>query len=161
MTDRIAALTALCQTPNPMRETALQDFATRYQSEALALDKWFALQASLPEADTLDRVKALMNHPGFSMGNPNRVRSLIGAFCMSNPTQFNRLDGAGYNFLADIVMTLDQSNPQVAARILSAFRTWRSYEARRRTKAGEALRKIADQSSLSADVADIVVRSLA
>ena len=161
MTDRIAALSALCQTPNPMRETALGDFATRYQSEALALDKWFALQASLPEADTLDRVKALMNHPGFSMGNPNRVRSLIGAFCMSNPTQFNRLDGAGYEFLADIVMTLDQSNPQVAARILSAFRTWRSYETRRRTKAGEALRKIADQSSLSADVADIVVRSLA
>ena len=161
MTDRIAALSALCQTPNAARETALEDFATRYKDEALALDKWFALQASLPEAATLERVKTLMAHPGFSMSNPNRVRSLIGAFCMSNPTQFNRLDGAGYDFLAEIVMTLDHSNPQVAARILSAFRTWRSYEATRRTKAGEALRRISEQSSLSADVADIVVRSLA
>jgi aminopeptidase N len=161
MTDRIAALTALCQTPNADREAALQDFATRYESEALALDKWFALQASLPEDATLDRVKKLMQHPGFSMTNPNRVRSLVGAFCMSNPTQFNRLDGAGYDFLAEIVMTLDHSNPQVAARILSAFRTWRAFEPRRRAKAGEALRRISDQSSLSADVADIVVRSLA
>ena len=161
MTDRIAALSALCQTPNAQRETALQDFATRYKDEALALDKWFALQASLPEAATLDRVKALMAHPGFSINNPNRVRSLIGVFSMSNPTQFNRLDGAGYDFLADIVMKLDSSNPQVAARILSSFRTWRSFEARRRTKAGEALRRISEHSSLSADVADIVVRSLA
>ena len=161
MTDRIAALSALCQTPNSLREAALADFAARYKDEALALDKWFALQASLPEEATLDRVKGLMTHPGFSMNNPNRVRSLIGVFSMSNPTQFNRLDGAGYDFLADIVMKLDSSNPQVAARILSSFRTWRSFEARRRTKAGEALRRISDQSSLSADVADIVVRSLA
>ena len=161
MTDRIAALSALCQTPNADREAALQDFATRYQNEALALDKWFALQASLPETATLARVKKLMDHPGFSMNNPNRVRALIGAFCMSNPTQFNRLDGAGYDFLAEIVMTLDSSNPQVAARILSAFRTWRSFEAARRNKAGEALRRISEHSSLSADVADIVVRSLA
>ena len=127
----------------------------------MALDKWFALQASLPEAATLERVKGLMRHPGFSMNNPNRVRSLIGVFSLSNPTQFNRVDGAGYDFLAEIVMTLDSSNPQVAARILSAFRTWRSYETSRRTKAGEALRRISDHSSLSADVADIVVRSLA
>ena len=161
MTDRMAALAALCQTPNATREHALADFATRYKDEALALDKWFALQASLPEAATLERVKSLMRHPGFSMNNPNRVRSLIGVFSLSNPTQFNRVDGAGYDFLAEIVMTLDSSNPQVAARILSAFRTWRSYETSRRTKAGEALRRISDHSSLSADVADIVVRSLA
>ena len=161
MTDRISALTALCQIPHTKRDAALQDFASRYKNEALALDKWFALQASLPEAETLDRVKTLMEHPGFSINNPNRVRSLIGVFSLSNPTQFNRLDGAGYEFLADIVMKLDSSNPQVAARILSAFRTWRSFEVRRRTKAGEALRRISEHSSLSADVADIVVRSLA
>ena len=161
MTDRMAALAALCQVASPRREAALQDFAARYHNEALALDKWFALQASLPEQATLDRIKTLMEHPGFSLSNPNRVRSLIGAFSLSNLTQFNRLDGAGYDFLADIVLTLDQSNPQVAARLLGAFRTWRSFEARRRAKAGDALRRIADHSSLSADVADIVVRSLA
>jgi aminopeptidase N len=161
MTDRMAALSALCQIPNAKRENTLEDFAARYKDEALALDKWFALQASLPETSTLERVKGLMNHAGFSMNNPNRVRSLIGVFSMSNPTQFNRLDGAGYDFLAEIVVRLDSSNPQVAARILSAFRTWRSYETGRRTKAGEALRRISEHSSLSADVADIVMRSLA
>ena len=161
MTDRIGALAVLAQYPGETRETALSHFAERFAHEALALDKWFALQACLAEDGTLDRVKALMAHPGFSMTNPNRVRSLIGAFCMSNPTQFNRVDGAGYHFLADIVLTLDKTNPQVAARMLSAFRTWRSYESTRRTQAGEVLRRISDASSLSADVADIVVRSLA
>ncbi len=161
MTDRIGALAVLAQYPGETRETALSQFAERFAHEALALDKWFALQACLAEDGTLDRVKALMAHPGFSMTNPNRVRSLIGAFCMSNPTQFNRVDGAGYHFLADIVLTLDKTNPQVAARMLSAFRTWRSYESTRRTQAGEVLRRISDASSLSADVADIVVRSLA
>ena len=161
MTDRIGALAVLAQYPGETRETALAHFAERFAHEALALDKWFALQACLAEEGTLDRVKSLMAHPGFSMTNPNRVRSLIGAFCMSNPTQFNRIDGAGYHFLADIVLTLDKTNPQVAARMLSAFRTWRSYESNRRTQAGEVLRRISDASSLSADVADIVVRSLA
>jgi aminopeptidase N len=161
MTDRIGALAVLAQYPGETRETALSQFAERFAHEALALDKWFALQACLPEQGTLERVKGLMSHSGFSMTNPNRVRSLIGAFCMSNPTQFNRIDGAGYHFLADIVLTLDKTNPQVAARMLSAFRTWRSYESTRRTLAGDVLRRIADASSLSADVADIVVRSLA
>ena len=161
MTDRIGALAVLAQYPGETRETALSHFAERFAHEALALDKWFALQACLAEHGTLDRVKSLMAHPGFSMTNPNRVRSLIGAFCMSNPTQFNRIDGAGYHFLADIVLMLDKTNPQVAARMLSAFRTWRSYESNRRTQAGEVLRRISDASSLSADVADIVVRSLA
>ena len=161
MTDRIGALAVLCQYPGETREAALSHFAERFSDEALALDKWFVLQACLAEDGTLDRVKSLMAHPGFSMTNPNRVRSLIGAFCMSNPTQFNRIDGAGYHFLADIVLMLDKTNPQVAARMLSAFRTWRSYESTRRTQAGEVLRRISDASSLSADVADIVVRSLA
>ncbi|MFZ4787547.1 MAG: DUF3458 domain-containing protein, partial [Beijerinckiaceae bacterium] len=161
MTDRIGALAVLAQYPGETRETALSHFAERFAHEALALDKWFALQACLAEHGTLDRVKSLMAHPGFSMTNPNRVRSLIGAFCMSNPTQFNRIDGAGYHFLADIVLMLDKTNPQVAARMLSAFRTWRSFESNRRTQAGEVLRRISDASSLSADVADIVVRSLA
>ena len=125
------------------------------------LDKWFALQAMIPEADALDRIRRLMEHPAFSLTNPNRVRSLVGSFSVGNPTQFHRRDGAGYAFLADTVLTLDPTNPQVAARLLTAFGPWRTMESRRRAEAETALQRIARQADLSPDVSDIAQRSLA
>ncbi len=95
------------------------------------------------------------------MNNPNRVRALIGSFAHGNTTQFNRADGAGYDFVADAVLTLDGKNPQVASRLSTAFRSWRALESGRRTKAQAALRRIAAASTLSADVNDIVSRALA
>jgi aminopeptidase N len=95
------------------------------------------------------------------MSNPNRVRSLIGAFASSNQTQFNRLDGAGYDLVADTVMTLDGPNPQVAARLLSAFKSWRTLETVRRERAEAALRRVAAKPHLSRDVSDIAQRTLA
>ncbi len=92
------------------------------------IDKWLSLQASIPEPATLARVKALTSHPAFSMSNPNRVRALFGAFAMSNQTQLNRPDGAGYDLLADTVLALDPKNPQVAARLLTALKSWRVLE---------------------------------
>ena len=100
-----------------------------------------------------------MRHHAFSLANPNRVRALIGGFA-ANQTQFNRADGAGYDFLAEIVLHLDASNPQIAARLLTAMRSWRSLEAGRRAKAEAALARIARARTLSADVRDIVTRSL-
>ena len=105
------------------------------------------------------RVRGLMSHHAFSLSNPNRVRSLIGGFC-ANQTQFNRIDGAGYDLLAEVVLTLDPTNPQVAARLLSGLRSWRSLEPQRQSKAQEALAGIASNSQLSADVRDIVTRCL-
>jgi aminopeptidase N len=160
MTDRFAALLALAQHEGPLREQAIADFE-KLTDDPLILDKWFALQAGLAEDATLARVQKLMQHKGFSLTNPNRVRALIGGFAMANPSQFHRADGAGYHFLADQVLVLDRSNPQVAARLLSSFRTWRSMEAGRRHHALNALKRIADQDGLSADVADIATRSLA
>ena len=160
MTDRFAALAALVHSSSPLREQALADFET-LTSDPLILDKWLALQASIAEPETLDRVRRLMGHKGFSMTNPNRVRALIGAFAMSNPSQFHRADGAGYAFLADQVLHIDRSNPQLAARLLSSFRTWRAMEEGRRHHALQALKRIADTDGLSADVADIATRSLA
>jgi aminopeptidase N len=101
-----------------------------------------------------------MTHHAFSLANPNRVRSLIGGFS-ANATQFNRADGAGFDLLTEIVLTLDPSNPQIAARLLTAMRSWRSLEAKRRDKAQAALERIAQMPELSADVRDIVTRSLA
>ena len=161
MTDRMAALSALSPHDVPERAAALDDFYRRFEDNPLVIDKWFALQAMIPEPATLDRVRALAKHPAFSLANPNRVRALIGSFAQGNITQFNRADGGGYRFLADTVLALDGRNPQVAARMLGAFRTWRAMEATRRTHAEAELKRIAAADGLSRDASDIVARCLA
>ncbi|ACK49175.1 aminopeptidase N [Methylocella silvestris BL2] len=160
MTDEIAALGALAQTPGETREAALKTFYRRHAHDALVVDKWFALQAMLPDADTLSRIKDLTGHPAFSFANPNRVRSLVGAFATGNLTRFNAADGSGFDFVVEIVLCLDPKNPQVAARLLSAFKSWRTLEPGRKALAEAALRRIAVRDVLSADVRDIVDRSL-
>jgi len=161
MTDRTAALETLSAHNRPERTAAFDDFYSRYAEDPLVIDKWFALQAVIPEPTTLDRVRALMGHPAFSAANPNRIRALIGAFAQANHTQFNRRDGAGYDFIADFVLELDAKNPQVAARLMSAFRSWRALEAQRRARAEATLRRVAAMPALSPDVKDIVARTLA
>jgi aminopeptidase N len=161
MTDRIAALATLSLHKVPQRAQAIEDFYQRYAEDPLIIDKWFALQAGIPEAGTLERVRLLTTHAAFSLSNPNRVRSLIGAFAQGNLTQFNRADGRGYEFVVEKVLALDEKNPQVAARLLSAFKNWRSLESGRRAKAEAALRRVAAASNLSPDVNDIVLRALA
>ena len=161
MTERFGALVAGAQVPGKAREAMLRDFENLYGEDPLVLDKWFSLQASIPEPGTLDRVKGLLDHEGFSLANPNRTRALIGSFATANLSQFHRADGAGHAFVADVVARLDGQNPQVAARILGAFRTWRSLEPMRRASAEQALRRVAAKPDLSPDVGDIVTRSLA
>jgi aminopeptidase N len=160
MTDRIAALATLSHHQVPERQAALDDFYRRYDGDPLIIDKWFGLQAAIPEADTLARVKSLTVHPAFSMSNPNRVRALIGNFAQANQTQFNRRDGEGYAFHADTVLALDALNPQVAARLMTAFRSWRALEPERRDKAEASLKRVAAATSLSRDLNDIVTRTL-
>jgi aminopeptidase N len=160
MTDRIAALATLSHHQVPERQQALDDFYRRYDGDALIIDKWFGLQAAIPEPETLTRVRSLTAHPTFSMSNPNRVRALIGNFAQANQTQFNRRDGEGYVFHADTMLALDAINPQVAARLMTAFRSWRALEPVRREKAEAALNRVAACTTLSRDVHDIVVRTL-
>ncbi|MFG1412843.1 aminopeptidase N [Xanthobacter sp. VTT E-85241] len=160
MTDRFAALAVLSQHDTPERTQALDAFFRRFENDPLVIDKWLSLQAMIPETGTLERVKRLSLMPFFSMTNPNRVRALIGAFATGNATQFNRADGAGYDFLVEVVLGLDGTNPQVASRMLSAFKTWRQLEAGRAAHAERALRRVAETPGLSEDVADIAMRSL-
>jgi len=161
MTDRMAALGLLVVHGCSSAPGILADFHDRYEGNALVIDKWLAVQATAPNDQTLDSVKALRDHPAFSMGNPNRVRALIGAFAMANPTQFQRADGAGYNFVSDMILEIDPANAQLAARLASAFRTWRKMEPVRQEHAKAALEKIAAAANLSRDTRDIVERSLA
>jgi aminopeptidase N len=161
MTDRMAALSTLSLCDVPERAAALDDFYARYADDALIVDKWLTLQATIPEPATLDRVKALTKHPAFSFANPNRVRALIHAFALGNQKEFNRADGAGYDFIVDTVLALDPKNPQVAARLLSALKSWRVLEQGRRARAEAALRRVTAAPSLSPDVSDIAQRALA
>ena len=161
MTDRMAALAVLSHIPGNAREAAFDSFLALFRNDGLVIDKWLSLQAMIPEAGTLARVRKLTDHPAFSMSNPNRVRALAGAFSTGNATQFNRADGQGFAFLAGLVLDLDKANPQLAARLLTAFRSWRNLEPVRRAAAEGALRQVAAGQGLSKDVADIVTRSLA
>jgi aminopeptidase N len=161
MTDRLAALATLSFYDKPQRIAAFDDFYARYASDPLIVDKWLTLQAAIPEATTLDRVRALTAHTAFAVTNPNRVRALIGTFAQGNPTQFNRADGTGYDFVADYVLKLNDTNPQVAARLMTAFKSWRALESGRRAGAEKAIRRVAAAQNLSVDVKDIADRALA
>ncbi|WP_108661963.1 aminopeptidase N [Acuticoccus kandeliae] len=156
MTDRLAALAALAAANAPTTDAAMQRFHDDFEAEPLVLDKYFALQASRSDGEALARTRGLMNHPRFSLKNPNRTRSLIGAFAQ-NIAAFHAADGSGYRFLADIALTLDKANPQVAARLLTLFSEYRRFDATRRTAALTALKGVLDQAK-SSDVGDIVRR---
>jgi aminopeptidase N len=161
MTDELGALQALSHIEGPAREAAIEEFYQRHRNDHLLVDKWFALQAQIPEAATAHRVRQLMRHPEFRITTPNRVRGLIGTFAMANPNGFNAPDGEGYRVLADTVLALDGKNPQVAARISTAFRSWRMLESNRRALVRIELERILSAPQLSRDVYEIVSKSLA
>ena len=161
MTDTLAAIGALIHSGSPRAEGALADFESRWREDALVMDKWFSMQAADPSPGTLDRVESLMQHPAFSLTNPNKVRSVVGVFAMANPIGFHASDGRGYAFVARQVMELDKLNPQIAARMASAFNAWKRYDPDRQKLMSGQLRKIQAQSSLSPDVSEIVNNALA
>ena len=163
MTDRAAGLMVLAHRHAGTTEAkdALAEFDKRYRSDPLVMDKWFMIQATAPGAGAVDAVRALIEHPAFSIANPNRVRSLIGGFASANQTGFHRADGAGYTFFAETVLTVEKRNPQVAARLATALRSWRSLEPKRQAKARAALVSMQAKEGLSADLRDIIDRTLA
>jgi aminopeptidase N len=162
MTDLSAALGILVHrfADHDATKAALSDFERQFADNALVMDKWFTIQATAPGEGAIARIQDLTASKHYVASNPNRVRSVIGAFAMGNPTGFNRKDGAGYALLADAIIAIDPKNPQLAARILTAMRTWRSLEGGRAAKAEAQLSRIAATQSLSSDVADIVTRML-
>ncbi|MBY5369413.1 aminopeptidase N [Rhizobium leguminosarum] len=162
MTDLSHALTILAHRFPDSAETseALASFRDRFAENALVIDKWFAIQAGIPGAKTLERIRTLMDNPLFKRTNPNRMRALVGTFAFANPTGFGRADGEGYRFLAGQILDIDERNPQLAARILTSMRSWRSLEPIRADHARSALIEIERAADLSTDVRDIVERTL-
>jgi len=161
MTDQIAALSALANCDCEERAVALEEFYERWQDEPLVLDKWFAVQATSRLPDTLQRVRALLEHPAYEAGNPNKVRALVGAFCHGNHARFHARDGSGYAFAAEQILDLDGRNPQIAARLARAFDRWRKFDEPRRRLAHRQLERIRDTDGLSADTWEVVSNALA
>jgi aminopeptidase N len=162
MTDLAHALSVLTQRFPDTTEAAqaLATFESRFADNALVLDKWLSIQAAMPGEGALGRIQSLTSSKHFIATNPNRVRSLIGTFAFGNPTGFNRADGEAYRFLAEQIVSIDKRNPQLAARILTSMRSWRSLEPVRADHARAALTTIERTPALSTDVRDIVERVL-
>ena len=164
MTERLGALAALTESHAELAERALAHFHAQFSHEPLVIDKWFALQAHMPERSdgrVFARVRQLMQHPDFTLKNPNRARSLIQAFCSFNPAGFHRADAAGYVFWAEQVMQIDAINPQLAARLARAMDRWSHLAEPYRSAAREAISRLAARTDLSSGVREIVERTLA
>ena len=159
MTDRQGALGVLASGDAPEREAALQAFYQRFHEDALVLDKWFSVQALSTRSDTPAAVRALAKHRDFTIANPNRMRSLAGAFA-ANQRAFHDLKGGGYRFLADVILAVDPLNPQSAARLVPALGRWRRFEPRRAAAMAEQLERILQTPGLSKDVTEQVSKSL-
>ncbi len=160
MTDTIAALQSVVNTDQEQGGKLLADFYDKWHQDPLVMDKWLILQATCILPGTLERVRSLMEHEVFSLKNPNKVRSLIGAFCSANHAQFHAADGKGYVFLGDVILALDPLNPQIAARLATPLTQWRRYDASRQELIKQQLQRLQDTSTLSGDVSEIVNRSL-
>jgi aminopeptidase N len=161
MTDQMAALTVIVNNPHPAKQQCLDSFYHQWQAEALVIDKWFALQAASSMPDTFATVQALMQHPAFDLKNPNRVRSLIGAFSQSNPLHFHAANGQGYRFLADQIIALNTLNPQIASRMVGALTSWRRYDQGRQALIKAQLERIMTTEAVSKDVYEVASKSLA
>ena len=162
MTERLTALAVLVNSGfEAERAKALASFAERFKDNPLVMDQWFSVQAGNTQPGGLERIQHLMQHPAFTLKNPNKVRALIGAFANQNLVNFHRADGAGYRFLADQVIVLNKLNPQIASRLLAPLTRWRKYDVSRQGLMKTELERILASGELSSDVYEVVSKSLA
>ncbi len=160
MTDQLAAFRVLVHHDAAVASDVIDDFYTQWKHDQLVMDKWFTIQATAPGVDTLARVKALFGHADFDLTNPNRVRSLLGAFCSMNPVRFHTADGEGYRLLGEYVEKLGQINPQIAARLSIPLTRWKRYDDTRRSAMRGELERLKSLPGLSSDVFELVTKSL-
>ncbi|MCW5720275.1 MAG: aminopeptidase N [Devosia sp.] len=161
MTERYAALAISAHNWTKDAPALLGDFRTRFSGDPLVFDKWLVASAQASDDGVIERMRAILAAPDFPRTNPNRLRSLLGSFVMSNPAQFAREDGSGFRFVCEAVAEIDKVNPQVAARILTGFRILPTLEPKRRGAGKLALESLKNQGNLSRNTADILDRILA
>ena len=160
MTNALAALSAVVKANHSLCDTLLTEFDAKWRHDVLVMDKWFALQAMKDSATSISDIKALYDHPSFDFGNPNRVRALVGSFSHFNITQFHRADGEGYQLLGDLLVKLNDINPQNASRMLTPFMSWKRYDENRSAAMKAQLQRLADLDGLSDDLFEKVEKAL-
>jgi len=160
MTDTLAALSAAVAAQLPCRDALLAAYDERWHQDGLVMDKWFVLQATSPAANVMRNVRQLLNHRSFTMSNPNRVRSLVGAFASANPAAFHAKDGSGYKFLVEMLTDLNTRNPQVAARMVEPLIRLKRYDEGRQAMMRQALEQLLELDKLSGDLYEKITRAL-
>ena len=160
MTDASTALQLIVHSNYSEKMKVAEAFYQKWQNEELVVNKWLAIMATDPSDETIDRIESLLDHPSFELKNPNKVRSLIGAFTGANPSQFHRADGRGYEYLSRQIKALYSVNPQVSARLTGAFNRWRKFDQQRQLKMQQQLKDILTMPELSKDVYEIASKAL-
>ncbi|MDD9194703.1 aminopeptidase N [Aliivibrio sp. S3MY1] len=161
MTDTMAAMVSANSAELSIRQTLMDDFSDKWSHDGLVMDKWFILQGSNPSSDALTTIKSTIDHKAFSLKNPNRTRSLIGSFAANNAVNFHSKSGEGYAFLGDILLELNESNPQVASRLIDPLLKFKKYDSDRQDLMKAQLQRLADLDNLAKDLFEKVTKALA
>jgi len=160
MTDTIAAMSAANSAGLACREAQMEDYSNKWKHDGLVMDKWFTLQGCNPASDELEVIKKTMNHEAFSLKNPNRTRNLIGAFLNNNPVNFHAKSGEGYRFAGEILRELNNSNPQVASRLIDPLLKFRKYDEERQGLIRKELEALKSMDNLARDLFEKVSKAL-
>ncbi|UZE97453.1 aminopeptidase N [Alkalimarinus alittae] len=161
MTDESAALIALVNSDFvSQRESALNTFYAKWKADPQVVEQWLSIQCTSAKSGTLEAVKRLMTHEAFDIKNPNKVRSVIGAFCNHNLINFHNLSGEGYQFLADNVIKLNKLNPQIASRLVTPLTRGKKFNQERQALMQAQLHRILSEENLSKDVYEVVSKSI-
>ncbi|WP_241602601.1 aminopeptidase N [Rosenbergiella nectarea] len=161
MTDALAAISSAVSAQLPAAEQLLTQWDERWYQDGLVMDKWFILQATRPGEHVVEKVRQLLSHRSFTMKNPNRVRSLIGAFCSANPAAFHAEEGSGYQFLVEMLTDLNHRNPQIAARMIEPLIRLKRYDEGRQQLMRAALEQLLTLDNLSRDLYEKITKALA
>ncbi|WP_373818207.1 aminopeptidase N [Glaesserella sp.] len=160
MTDTLAALSSATKAQLACRDQLLADFEEKWYQDGLVMDKWFMLQATRPDDNVLEIVQSLLEHRSFNMKNPNRLRALIGSFVNHNPKAFHAIDGSGYRFLVDMLTQLNDSNPQVASRLIEPLIKLSRYDTQRQTLMRRGLERLKGLDHLARDLFEKIEKAL-
>ncbi|ROP58950.1 aminopeptidase N [Enterobacter sp. BIGb0383] len=161
MTDALAALSAAVAAQLPCRDALMKAYDDKWHQDGLVMDKWLILQATSPAENVLETVRGLLQHRSFTLSNPNRVRSLIGAFAGSNPAAFHAADGSGYRFMVEMLTELNSRNPQVASRLIEPLIRLKRYDEKRQALMRAALEQLKGLENLSGDLYEKIAKALA
>ncbi|MDA9556092.1 aminopeptidase N [Vibrio sp.] len=160
MTDKIAAMGAANRSQLSIRDELMLQYSDEWKHDGLVMDKWFMLQGSNPAETALDQLKEAMKHEAFTLQNPNRIRSLIGSFLNNNPIRFHDKSGAGYEFAGEILHLLNESNPQVASRLIDPLLKFKKYDIVRQELIRAELKKLQANPKLAKDLFEKVSKAL-